>query len=75
MCVYNADSQEQDSRRFNSIVKTKYIDDLGIVYLWVSHRQSCSVIKAFGGLVIFRAIAGSITSYSREIYALLKSLL
>ena len=34
-----------------------------------------TVIKAFGGLVIFRAIAGNITSYSREIYAPLKSLL
>ena len=33
------------------------------------------MIKAFGGLVIFRAIAGNITSYSREIYAPLKSLL
>ncbi len=34
MRVYNAESPKQDSRRFNSIVKTKYIDDLGIVYLW-----------------------------------------
>ena len=34
-----------------------------------------TVIKAFGGLVIFRAIAGNINSYSREIYAPLKSLL
>ena len=36
---------------------------------------SYTVIKEFGGLVIFRAIAGNITSYSREIYAPLKSLL
>ena len=34
-----------------------------------------TVINAFGGLVIFRAIAGNINSYSREIYAPLKSLL
>ena len=33
-----------------------------------------TVIKAFGGLVIFRAIAENITSYSREIYGQLKSL-
>ena len=32
-----------------------------------------TVIKAFGGLVIFRAVAGNITSYSREIYAPLKA--
>ena len=31
---YNAENQKQGSRRLNSIVKTKYIDDLGIVYLW-----------------------------------------
>ena len=37
MRVYNAESPKQDSRRFNSIVKTKYIDNLGIVYLW-AHR-------------------------------------
>ena len=34
-----------------------------------------TVTKAFGGLVIFHAITGNITSYSREIYAQLKSLL
>ena len=34
-----------------------------------------TVINAFGGLVILRAIAGNITSYSREIYGQLKSLL
>ena len=34
-----------------------------------------TVIKAFGGLVIYRAIAWNITSYSREIYSQLKSLL
>ena len=33
MLKYNAESPKQGSRRFNSIVKTKYIDDLGIVYL------------------------------------------
>ena len=33
---------------------------------------SCTVINAFGGLIIFRAIAGNITSYSREIYGQLK---
>ena len=37
--------------------------------------HSHTVIKAFGGLVIYRAIAGNITSYSREIYSQLKSLL
>ena len=33
MRKYNAESPKQGSRRFNSIVKTKYIADLGIVYL------------------------------------------
>ena len=33
MHVFNAESPKQGSRRFNSIVKTKYIDNLGIVYL------------------------------------------
>ena len=33
MRVYNAESPKQGSRRLNSIVETKYIDDLGIVYL------------------------------------------
>ena len=46
MCVYNAESPKQDSRRFNSIVKTKYIDDLGIVYLWLNptdeRRNHCT---------------------------------
>ena len=37
--------------------------------------QPHTVINAFGGLVILRAIAGNITSYSREIYGQLKSLL
>ena len=35
MRVYNVESPKQDSRTFNSIMKTKYIDDLGIVYLWI----------------------------------------
>ena len=34
-----------------------------------------TVINAFGGLVILRAIAGNITRYSREIYSQLRSLL
>ena len=34
MRKYIAESPKQGSRRFNYIVKTKYIDDLGIVYLW-----------------------------------------
>ena len=34
MRKYNAESPKQGSRRFNYIVKTKYIDDLGIVNLW-----------------------------------------
>ena len=33
MRKYNAESPKHGSRRFNSIVKTNYIDDLGIVYL------------------------------------------
>ena len=36
---YNAESPKQGSRRFNSIVKTKYIADLGIVYLCQTQRQ------------------------------------
>ena len=35
MGKYNAESPKQGSRRFDSNVKTKYIADLGIVYLWV----------------------------------------
>ena len=34
MRKYNAESPKQVSRRFNSIVKTNFIADLGIVYLW-----------------------------------------
>ena len=34
MHKYNAESPKQGSRRFNYIVKTKYIDNLGIVNLW-----------------------------------------
>ena len=33
MRKYNAKSPKQGSKRFNSIVKTKYIADLGIIYL------------------------------------------
>ena len=40
MRKYNAESPKQGSRRFNFIVKTKYIDDLGIVYLWVDASDS-----------------------------------
>ena len=36
MRKYNAESPKQGSRRFISIVKTKYIADLGLVYLWVA---------------------------------------
>ena len=43
-------------------------------FLYPSY-PACTVINAFGGLVILRAIAGNITSYSREIYSQLKSLL
>ena len=32
---------------------------------------ACTGIKAFGGLVIFRAIAGNINSYSKHIYYIL----
>ena len=38
-------------------------------------HSTYSVIKAFAGLVIFRAIAGNITSYSCEIFGHLNSLL
>ena len=31
--MYNAESPKQGSRRFNSIVKTKYIDNLGTTYI------------------------------------------
>ena len=49
--IYNAESPKPDSRRFNYIVKTKYIDDLGIVYLWVSHIDEvlakCTLIQKY----------------------------
>ena len=35
MRKYNTESPKQGSRRFNSIVQTKYIANLGIVYLWL----------------------------------------
>ena len=34
MRKYNAESPKQGSKRFNSIVKTINIADLGIIYLW-----------------------------------------
>ena len=34
LCKYNAESPKQGSKRFNYIAKTKYIADLGIIYLW-----------------------------------------
>ena len=43
--------------------------------IFVTFVTSCTVIIAFGGLVILCAIAGNITRYSREIYSHLKSLL
>ena len=39
MRVYNDESPKQDSRRFNSIVKTNYIEDLGIAYLSNMHTN------------------------------------
>ena len=42
-------SPKQGSRRFNSIVKTKYVDDLGIVYLWV---RPISTIKTVSDKVV-----------------------
>ena len=38
---YNAESPKQGSRRFNVIVKTKYIAELGIVYLCNQLSASC----------------------------------
>ena len=38
-----------------------------------TYRTLYTVINACGGLVILRAIAGNITSYSKEIYGQLKS--
>ena len=35
MRKYNAESPKQGSKRFNSNAKTKYIADLGIMYLWL----------------------------------------
>ena len=35
----NAERPKQGSRRFNSIVKTKYIADLGIVNLWINNNH------------------------------------
>ena len=34
-CEYNAESQKQDRKRFNSIVKTIGFDHLVIIYLWL----------------------------------------
>ena len=45
---YNAESPQQGSRRFNSIVKTKYIVDLGIVYLFLQQRTYCKSLGVGG---------------------------
>ena len=43
MRAYNAESPKQDSKRFNSNAKTKYIANLGIIYLWALSTQKCQV--------------------------------
>ena len=40
---YNAKSPKQGRRRFNSIVKTIHIANLGIVYLWLNSLY-CTII-------------------------------
>ena len=40
MHKYNAESPKQGSKRFNSIVKVKYIADLGIIYLCSHYRTN-----------------------------------
>ena len=47
MRKYNAESPKQGSRRFNYIVKTKYIDNLGIVNLCFAH---CKTLKYVQGV-------------------------
>ena len=39
MHEYNAESQKQDIKRFNSIAKTIGFDHLVIIYLCVQHRE------------------------------------
>ena len=48
---------------------------IGTDNIMLSSEWRYTVTKTFGGLVIFCAIAGNITSYSREIFAQLNSLL
>ena len=56
---------------------TVHIDSIciGTDNIMLSSEWRYTVTKTFGGLVIFCAIAGNITSYSREIFAQLNSLL
>ena len=42
-------AQNKDGRRFKSIVKTKYIDDLGKVYLCIRERT-----EDMGSEIVFR---------------------
>ena len=42
MCEYNAESPKQDRKRFNSIVMTINIAELGIIYLWSTLYSSLS---------------------------------
>ena len=62
MRKYNAESPKQGSKRFNSIVKTKYIDDLGIVYLCLQGLEGewrrshfLEVVRSFCYFAIFKA--------------------
>ena len=48
---------------------------IGTDNIMLSSEWRYTVTKTFGGLVIFCAIAGNITSYSREIFAQFNSLL
>ena len=70
---------QEHRRRINTEEKTNVVAAVSgtecIKFPTLVAVLHCTVINAFGGLVILRAIAGNITSYSREIYGQLKSLL
>ena len=65
MRKYNAESPKQGSKRFNSIVKTINIVDLGIIYLWCEHIEPKSKEVSFN----MKGIFSCVRYYRKEIFA------
>ena len=65
MLKYNAESPKQGSKRFNSIVKTINIVDLGIIYLWCEHIEPKSKEVSFN----MKGIFSCVRYHRKEIFA------